>query len=155
MYCYAVTLVTGVMNHFCKEKKNTFHEKNVRQETISHLLISFHSHQRVFEIQFEYLKKKKKRMLFIHRQTSVHFSDASVLWSVSILVVGHPGLGVKTSGVGRRSIHIPAITAKSESGLSLWSEGLWGQGRGEWSRHGHYLSNRFSVCKMTEKNWKF
>lgn len=136
-----------------QEKTNTYHEiKGLIRDILSYLLISFHSHQRVFELQFEYLNKR--RILFLHSQTSVHFSDASVLWSVPILVVGHPGLSVKPPGVGRRSVHVSAITAKSESGLSLWSEGLCGQWRGEWSRHGHYLSNRFSVCKMTEKNWK-
>lgn len=134
-----------------QEKTNTWNKRSDKRHTfISVNIFSFASAS--FELQFEYLNKR--RILFLHSQTSVHFSDASVLWSVPILVVGHPRLSVKTPGVGRRSVHVSAITAKSESGLSLWSEGLCGQWRGEWSRHGHYLSNRFSVCKMTEKNWK-
>lgn len=134
-----------------QEKTNTWNKRSDKRHTfISVNIFSFASAS--FELQFEYLNKR--RILFLHSQTSVHFSDASVLWSVPILVVGHPRLSVKTPGVGRRSVHVSAITAKSESGLSLWSEGLCGQWRGEWSRHGHYLSNRFSVCKMTEKIWK-
>lgn len=67
-----------------QEKTNTYHEiKGLIRDILSYLLISFRSHQRVFELQFEYLNKRR---ILVPTQPDV----CPFLWCVCPLKRSYP-----------------------------------------------------------------